>query len=132
MGLLDAQRALPRGAKKLAKAKYEEPGYGFSLIKFYSVERVPHKVAFTLSRRVLPHPAGQPVSESTFSTHAAFADELRTCMSPEHIAMLVKCNRNHDFLFSRISGKIKASYFEKFGNLNLMSAAERAADATDI
>ena len=53
MGLLDALRALPRRAKKLAKAKYDEPGYGFSLLRFYSKERVPHKMAFTLSRLVL-------------------------------------------------------------------------------
>ena len=35
------------------------------------------------------------------------------------------------FLFSCISGKIKAAYFEKFGKLNEMPAAERAADATE-
>jgi len=46
--------------------------------------------------------------------------------------MLVKCHRNHDFLFSRISGKITAAYFEKFGKPNVMSAAERAADAAEV
>jgi hypothetical protein len=129
MGMLDALRALPPNAKKIEVAKYVEPGYGFSLLKFYSAERVPHKVAFTVSRRTLPHPAGQGVSESTFSTHAAFADELRTSMSPKHIAMLVKTNRNHTFLFWRIIKKIMPAYFKKFGKLNAISAAELAEDA---
>ena len=48
MGVLDALRVLARGAKKLTKAKFDDPGYGFSLLKFYSEERVPHKAAFTL------------------------------------------------------------------------------------
>jgi len=46
--------------------------------------------------------------------------------------MLVKCNCNYDFLFSRISGMIIAAYFGKFGKLNVISAAERAADADEI
>jgi len=41
MSLLDALRALPRGAKQPTKAKYDEPGLGLSLLKFYFEERVP-------------------------------------------------------------------------------------------
>ena len=48
MGLLDALRALPRGAKQLTKVKYDEPGYGFSQLKFYSEEHVSNKAAFAL------------------------------------------------------------------------------------
>ena len=127
MGKLDAMRTLPRGAKQIEKDKYVEDGYGFSLLKFYSDERDKHKVAFTLARRILAHPASQSVSESTFSTHAAFADPLRTNMSPEHISMLVMCNRNHKLLFHRIRRKIKAAYYAKYGKTGVVTDSEVAA-----
>ena len=87
---------------------------------------------FKLSRRILPHPASQGVSESTFSTHAAFADELRTSMSPKHISMLVQCHRNHAFLFNRIRSKIKAFYVVRHGKANTISSAEQAVFNADM
>ena len=118
MERLDALRALPRVAKKIAMAKYLEKGRGFSLHKFYSDEREVHKEAFRLTRRTLYHPSSQDVSESTFSIHVAFADELRTNMSMS--PMMVQFNRNHKFLFHRIRSKIKAAYFAKNGRKNFI------------
>jgi len=73
MGMLDTLRALKGRAKEREMAKYSKDGK-FSLLKFLSDERKPQKVAFTKGRRVLCDPAGQSVSESTFSIHAAFSD----------------------------------------------------------
>ena len=74
-----------------------------------------HVDAFNLARRKLSAPGSQSVSESTFSIHAAFAHELRASMKAEHIAMMVKCNRNHDLLFHLIKGHIKKAYVKKHG-----------------
>ena len=76
MGMLNALRALKGRAKEREVAKYSIGGK-FSLLKFLSDERTPQKVVFTKGRRVLCDPAGQSVSESTFSIHAAFSDNLR-------------------------------------------------------
>jgi hypothetical protein len=120
MRMIDTLRALKGRAKEREMAKYSKDGK-FSLLKFLSDERKPQKVAFTKGRRVLCDPAGQSVSESTFSIHAAFSDSRRMNMSPEHLGMMVKLNCNHDFLFHLIKGKIKARYFEKFGSDNLIA-----------
>ena len=111
---IDKLRALKGQERAAEMAKYFENGR-FSLLKFLSVNRKELKPAFILGRRILSDPAGQSVSESTFSIHAAFASDLRRKLGAHVTSMMIKLNRNHARYFKRILPKIWARYCEKFG-----------------
>jgi hypothetical protein len=115
MGKIDALRRLRGHARVAEMAKYPGDDGRFSLLKWLDVERETHKVAFVLGRRVLGDRASQSVSESTFSTHAAFTGDLRQNLGSKYLAIYVKLNRNHALFFHKIVGKIKAAYIAKYG-----------------
>jgi len=108
-------RALKGKERSNEIVKYLDQEGGFSLLKFLDKQRVTLKAAFVLGRRVLSDPAGQAVSESTFSIHAAFDGDLRKDLAPEAISRMIKLNRNHQRYFNRIKPLIKARYEAKFG-----------------
>jgi len=54
------------------------------------------------------------VSERSFSTAGMYASPLRKKLGAKIASMMVKCNKNHDWLFDKIKGKIKDRYFLKF------------------
>lgn len=108
-------RKLKGAARTEEIRKYVNDAGEFSLLKFLDKNRDELKPAFILGRRTLADPAGQSVSESTFSIHAAFATDLRRQFSPRVISMMVKLNRNHARLFNRIRAKIWDRYCKKFG-----------------
>ncbi|KAJ1456406.1 hypothetical protein M885DRAFT_616256 [Pelagophyceae sp. CCMP2097] len=56
------------------------------------------------------------VSERSFSTAGMYASSLRHCLGAKVASTMVKCNKNHDWLFDKIKDKIKGHYFRKFRN----------------
>lgn len=80
------------------------------MLKFFSKEGENHPVPKRMSQRHHIDLPSEAVSESTFSTHAAFATDLRASTAPEVIADLVYCHRNDALLWSRVKGKVKDRY----------------------
>ena len=115
MDKFEKLRKLKGAARTEEIRKYVNDAGEFSLLKFLDKNRDELKPAFILGRRTLADPAGQSVSESTFSIHAAFATDLRRQLSPRVISMMVKLNRNHARLLNRIRAKIWDRYCKKFG-----------------
>ena len=68
---------------------------------------------------IFPDLLSEGVFESCFSTHAAFASDLRKTTKPHVIARMVFVNRNPDLLFEKIKGKIKPRYMATRGRGDL-------------
>ena len=124
---LNKFRCLEGKARSDEIIKYLDEDGAFSLLKFLGEQRATLKPAFVLGRRTLPHPAGQAVSESTFSTHAAFDSDLRKNLGNRATARMVKLNKNHARYFLRIKPLIKGRYDSKFGR----DAAKAKASAAN-
>ena len=102
----------------------------FNVLKFFSQEGENYPVPKRMCQRFHNDLPSEAVSESTFSTHAAFATDLRSSTAPDVISDMVYCHRNDALLWARIKGKVKDRYDEhvKKGKAPHREAA-RAANA---
>ena len=82
------------------------------MLKLASETRATRPVHHRMTQQCMVDLLSEGVSESAFSTHAAFATDLRASTRPAVIAKMVFCNRNHKLLFEKIKDKIKAEYDE--------------------
>ena len=85
------------------------------LLKFATATKTERPLHYVMMKEVFSDLLSEGVSESCFSTHAAFATDLRKTTDPRVIPAMVFCNRNHDLLFELIKDKIKPRYMAKFG-----------------
>ena len=92
---------------------YETDGR-MDMFKLADLTASKRPVHYRMTQRIFADNLSEAVSESTFSTHAAFATDLRSTTRPEVIAKMVFANRNHSLLFHRIRGKIWKRYMSKF------------------
>jgi len=67
-------------------------------------------------QRIFADQGTEAVSERSFSTAGMYASSLRHCLGAKVASTIVKCNKNHDWLFDKIKDKIKDHYFRKFRN----------------
>jgi hypothetical protein len=100
-----------RGSKSLEK--YKTLNGRFDLLKFMTAVGNKHPIAKLLCKRFCIDLPSEGVSESTFSTHAGFATDLRTCTRPWVVSAMVFCKRNHAYFFDKIKHLIWARYMKK-------------------
>ena len=87
----------------------------FDILKFANCTKLERPVHYRMMKEIFADLLSEGVSESCFSTHAAFATDLRKSTNPHVVSVMVFCNRNHDLLFERIKAKIKPRYMAKWG-----------------
>ena len=87
-------------------------GGWFDVLKFFSKEGDNHPVPKRMCQRHHADLPSEAVSESTFSTHAAFATDLRSRTAPDVISDMLYCHRNDALLWARIKGRVKNRYAE--------------------
>jgi len=88
----------------------------FSPLLFYSQQRHKLRAHKIMAQRIYADQATEAVSERSFSTAGMYASPLRKKLGAKIASMMVKCNKNHDWLFDKIKDKIKDHYFRKFRN----------------
>ena len=76
------------------------------MLKLAQCSEAERPVHHRMTQEIFADLLSEGVSESTFSTHAAFATDLRKNTRPEIVAKMVFCNRNFALLFGTIKSKI--------------------------
>jgi hypothetical protein len=99
-----------RGSPSLRNYRYKGR---FDLLKFMTAVGDRHPIAKLLCKRFCIDLPSEGVSESTFSTHAGFATDLRTCTRPWVVSAMVFCKRNHAYFYDKIKHLIWVRYMKK-------------------
>ena len=89
----------------------------FDIFKFTTCTKTEWPVHYRMMKMVFADLLSEGVSESCFSTHSAFATDLRKNTAPVVISSMVYCNRNHKLLYHKVQGKVKARYEAKYGKV---------------
>jgi len=69
-----------------------------------------------MAQRIYADQASEAVSERSFSTAAMYSSKLRKALGADVASKMVKCNKNHKWLWDEIKGKIWQRYIDKFRN----------------